>query len=238
MAVQVFWIAALLLPPHLMTIAIATLIVAELAVPALAERSGSTPWHAQHITERYGLFALILLGLSLLASTNAIIDALGDARVLGQLIAIAVLTLVTTAALWWIYFWTPHHHAIGGLRSSLVYGYGHYFIFAAAGALSAGIEVEIDVIRGTSVLTAPYESFAFTVPIAVFLLGTWLFAMRQRADWVVNTVLPASGILVLIDPLIPIPFALTTLILAVVVAVLVWRPPVSRGNLEIDSYKV
>ena len=37
-----------------------------------------TPWHPHHITERYGLFTLILLGESLLASANAIIEALHD----------------------------------------------------------------------------------------------------------------------------------------------------------------
>ncbi|RAF58726.1 low temperature requirement protein A, partial [Burkholderia multivorans] len=119
--------------------ALPVLILAEVAVPIIAERTGNTPWNPHHITERYGLFTLILLGESLLASSNAIIEAIHDADTLAPLISIAVLTLVATAALWWIYFWPPHHDVIGGLASSLAYGYGHYFIFAAAGAFSAGI---------------------------------------------------------------------------------------------------
>ena len=194
--VQVFWLAALLLPAQWMTAAVVAFIIAEISVPVFAERSGSTPWHPQHITERYGLFTLILLGLSLFASTNAIIDAQGDPKLLGRLIGVAALTLVTTAALWWIYFWTPHHHTINGLKSSLAYGYGHFFIFAAASALSAGIEVEIDVTQGQSALALPYASFAYTVPIAIFVLGIWLLAMRQRADHVVNTTMPLAAALV------------------------------------------
>ena len=38
------------------------LVAAELAVPIVAERTGSTPWHPHHITERYGLFTLIVMG--------------------------------------------------------------------------------------------------------------------------------------------------------------------------------
>nr|WP_268932585.1 low temperature requirement protein A [Microbacterium paulum] len=95
--------------------------------------------------------------------------------------------------MWWIYFWPAHHHAIGTLRESIGYGYGHYFIFAAAAAFSAGIEVEIDVLGGESALEAPWASFAYTIPIAVFLIGVWLVAIRPQADRVVNTAIPVTA---------------------------------------------
>ena len=44
---------------------------------------------------RYGLFTLILLGESLLASSNAIIEAVHDTDALGPLISIAALTWLT-----------------------------------------------------------------------------------------------------------------------------------------------
>ncbi|MBN9225597.1 low temperature requirement protein A [Microbacterium sp. SCN 70-27] len=135
------------------------------------------------------------------------------------------LTLIVTAALWWIYFWPPHHVAIGSLRSSLQYGYGHYVIFASAAALSAGIELEIDVITGKSEIPAPWASFAYTIPIAVFILGVWVLAIRRCRDAVVNVVVPVGALLVLIDPIVPVPIALTAVILIGVVAVLVWRAP-------------
>jgi low temperature requirement protein LtrA len=228
--VQVLWLASLLLPAGAFTVALIGLIVAELAVPIVAERRGSTPWHPHHITERYGLFALILLGESLLASANAIIEALNETGTLGPLIGVSILALVVTAALWWIYFWPPHHTAINGMGRSLIYGYGHYFIFAAAGAISAGIEVEIDVITHHSELSPVGASFAYTIPIAVFILGIWLLAIRPSASRPVNVVVPVGAILVLVDPLIGVPFALTAVILTGVVAILVWQQPQAHAR--------
>lgn len=66
-------------------------------------------------------------------------------------------------------------------------------VFAAAGAFSAGIEVEIDVLTGDSELHAPWSSFASSIPLAVFLLGVWAVAIRCNAERIVRTVLPWQG---------------------------------------------
>ncbi len=226
--VQILWLLWLLVPSGAAaTIGFVVLVGAELAVPVIAEKQGNTPWHPHHITERYGLFTLILLGESLLASSNAIIEALHNEQELAPLISIAILTFIATAALWWIYFWPPHHRAIGSLADSLRYGYVHYFVFAAAGAFSAGIEVEIDVLTHHSELTETQASFTVTIPIAVFILGIWWIALRANADRVVNTVVPVGALLVLLDPVIPVPFALTAVFLVAIVIVLVLRPPLT-----------
>lgn len=228
--VQILWLLWLLVPSGAAaTIGFVVLVGAELAVPVIAEKQGNTPWHPHHITERYGLFTLILLGESLLASSNAIIGALHNEQELAPLISIAILTFIATAALWWIYFWPPHHRAIGSLAESLRYGYVHYFVFAAAGAFSAGIEVEIDVLTHHSELTETQASFTVTIPIAVFILGIWWIALRANADRVVNTVVPVGALLVLLDPVIPVPFALTAVFLVAIVVVLVLRPPLTTA---------
>ncbi|WP_435749280.1 low temperature requirement protein A [Microbacterium sp. PMB16] len=237
-AAQVLWILFLLIPSGPQQIvAFVLFALIEIAVPVFAEFRRQTPWHPHHITERYGLFTLIVLGESLLASANAIIDAIDKVDAVGPLIAISVLTLVVTASLWWIYFWPPHHRAISSFRRSLRYGYSHYFVFAAAAAFSAGIEVEIDVLTHHSELSNVAASFTVTIPIAVFLLGIWWIAIREHADRVVNTVVPVGALLVLLDPVLPIPVTLSALILVIIVVVLVLRPPVSRdaANIEIDA---
>ncbi|MCI1017044.1 low temperature requirement protein A [Microbacterium sp. C5A9] len=230
-AVQVLWVLFLLIPSG--TVQIAAFVVfalIEVSVPVFAEYRRQTPWHAHHITERYGLFTLIVLGESLLASANAIVDAGRELESLVPLISISVLTLVVTASLWWIYFWPPHHRAITTFARSLRYGYTHYLVFAAAAAFSAGIEVELDVLTGESHLSNVVASFTVTIPIAIFLLGIWWIAIRESADRVVNTAIPAGALLVLLDPILPIPVAITAVVLAVIVVILVLRPPLPQRS--------
>ena len=225
-ALQVLWIGFLWIPEDLGLLTFVVLAIGEIAVPVIAESRGTTPWHPHHITERYGCFTLILLGESLLASSNAIIEALhGDEVGHGSLILIGVLAFAVTAGLWWIYFWPPHHQTIGGFGQSLVYGYGHYVVFAAAGAFSAGIEVEIDKLVHRSHLSDVAASFTVTVPVAIFILGIWAVAIRTCRDRVVNTLVPAGALLVLLDPLIPVPITLTTVVMVAIVVVLIVRRP-------------
>lgn len=228
--VQVFWLVQLAVPAPISWVVLVMLIGAELAIPIVAERIGSTPWHPHHITERYGLFTLILLGESLLASANAIIEALHTGENRPALIGISALTLITTAALWWIYFWPPHYRAISTFANSLRYGYVHYFVFAAAGALSAGIEIQIDGVTGHTQLSAIAAAFTLSTPIAVFILGIWWIALRQNADPVVNAAVPIGAILVLLAPLGPVPVVLTAGVLIAVVVVLVIRPPLDAAE--------
>ena len=223
--VQLLWIGYLFVPEDLVVPTFVVLALAEIAVPVVAERSGLTSWHPHHITERYGLFTLILLGESLLASANALIEARHEETELASLASIAVLTFVVTAGLWWIYFWPTHHTAVRSFSSSLRYGYTHFFVFAAAGAFSAGIEVEIDAVTHHSVLSDVAASYTVTIPIALFMLGIWWIAMREQADRWVNTAVPLGAVLVLLDPVIPVPFTFTTLIVVAVVVVLVLHPP-------------
>lgn len=231
---QILWIATLPLEGAARYVVVPLLVAGEISVPVIAERQRALPWHPHHITERYGLFTLILLGESLLGSSNAIIEGLRGEHDLVQLVSVAVLTLVSTAALWWIYFWPPHHESIGSLGRSVRYGYTHYFVFAAAGALSAGIEVELDVINGDSKLSDVAAAFTFTVPVAVFILGIWWIAMCDYADRFTNIVIPAGAALILLDPIVPLPFAITSVVLVVMVVVLVVHPTVQRGQGEGD----
>lgn len=229
-SVQLLWLVMLVLPHGVQPYVMVLLVAAELSVPLVAERNGLTPWHPHHVTERYGCFTLIVLGESLLASANAVIGALHDEATLGPLIWIAILALVVTASLWWLYFWPPHHRAITSLRRSLRYGYVHYFVFASAGAFSAGVELEIDQLTQHLELSPALVTLAVSGPVAVFLLGVWWIAIRDHADRVVNTAIPVAAVLVLLDPLLPVPITLTAVIMALLVVVLVLRPPLPEAE--------
>lgn len=229
--VQVLWVAWLAIPVGgAQLVGFVILMLAEISVPVIAENAGRTPWHPHHITERYSLFTLIVLGESLTASTNAIIESLHGGQDFVDLVSIAVLALVVTAGLWWVYFWPEHHRAITSFSSSLRYGYGHYFVFAAAAAFSVGIELEIDQLGEHPVLPAVAASYTVAIPVAVFLLGVWGTAYLNQSDVVVNVAVPVAACLVLLDPVLPLPVAVTAAVIAALVVVLVLRRPVPTAS--------
>ena len=73
---QIGWVGMLLLPSGVRLAAWAVLFACELAVPIWAEREEPTTWHPGHITERYGLFTIIVLGELLLSAFFAAQEAL------------------------------------------------------------------------------------------------------------------------------------------------------------------
>src|SRR3546814_15073179 len=76
------------------------------------------------------------------------IDALNEGEHVPELLTLASSGLVITAAIWWIYFAREQHGGLRKPRDGFVFGYVHYVIFAAVGAVSAGVEVEIDEVSG------------------------------------------------------------------------------------------
>jgi low temperature requirement protein LtrA len=172
------------------------LMAAELAVPVWAELRGRTHWHPHHIAERYGLFTLLLLGESLLASANAIIDALGEGEHVTELLGLAISGIVITAAIWWIYFAREQHDDLTTIRRGFTFGYAHYVIFAAVGAVSAGVEVEIDELSGHSQIPDHWAGLALTLPVAIFLLGAWMLLLRRRVAVWVSVVTVVAAVLI------------------------------------------
>jgi hypothetical protein len=73
-------------------------------------------------------------------------------------------------------------------------------------------------------------AFAVAVPIAVFLLAIWWIAIRRVATPLVNFAVVGGAVLVLVDALLPLPVALTTVVLVAVVVVLVLREPTEPAD--------
>ena len=121
---------------------------------------GGTPWHPGHISERYGLFTLIVLGECIAAATVAMHDASAVARV---------------PPAWWRSSAGPCSSSSpsgGGTSSTrprrgcacraqlaFLWGYGHYFVFASVAALGAGLELAAAGTHGGEG-TAPQRSGA------------------------------------------------------------------------------
>ena len=153
----------------------------ELSVPVWAERAGRTPWHPGHIAERYGLFTIIVLGESVLAATIAVqaaIDGGSGPGVESPLVGIAAGGLLVLFSLWWLYFAKPAEPFLTSSRVAFVWGYGHYFIFAAAAAVGAGLAVNVDYATGHVALSRVGTRAALTVPVAVYLGALWILHLR------------------------------------------------------------
>lgn len=203
-AVQVLWVARLLTDDVVQFWTFFVLMAAELAVPVWAEHHHRTPWHPHHIAERFGLFTLILLGESLLASANAMIDALSEGEHVVELVWLAASGVLITAAIWWIYFARGPADRLRTPRDGFTFGYLHYVVFAAVGAVSAGVEVEIDAVSGHAHISEAVAGLALTLPLAVFLVAVWLVLLRSAVSHGVTVIVLVAAGLIALCGLLPV----------------------------------
>jgi low temperature requirement protein LtrA len=216
--VQVAWVARLALPESWLLPAFLVLAAADLLVPAWAERNGATNWHPHHIAERYGLFTIIVLGESVLSATVAIQSSLDAGHKADGLIALAVAGAIIMYAIWWLYFEQPAHELLSSLPRAFLWGYGHYFVFAAVAAVGAGLAVSVDHQVHTGHLPAIGVGYAIAIPVAVFLVGVWALHIRLGRPGPLGVAFLVTAALVLGTPFTPIPVHLTALLLAALVA--------------------
>ncbi len=222
--VQVGWVARLALPQPWGWLGFLPLAGLDLAVPIWAERSGPrTPWHPGHITERYGLFTLIVLGESVLAATVAVQSAFAAHGPAGALVTISAAGLLLVFGLWWSYFKRPAGEALRA-ASAFAWGYGHYAVFAAAAALGAGLQVAAEVVsRKPSGLGPVGAAFAVALPVAVYLAVVGVLQTRVNPERPVALRFLAAALLVLVaaaaSAALPLPVAI--LAMAAVLGLLV-----------------
>jgi low temperature requirement protein LtrA len=199
--VQLGWLARLALPEDLGLVSFVLLVILDLAVPFWAERTAATSWHPHHISERYGLFTIILLGESVLAATIGVRQALAEGGVSAGLLLVSAAALVTLFALWWLYFLEPAGEGLARNRGrSYLWGYGHYGVFAALAALGAGLEVAVAA-AGHSLDVAPVAlAYAVALPVGSYLVLLWavhaLLGTRSQIRPVV--ILPAAALVLLL----------------------------------------
>jgi low temperature requirement protein LtrA len=217
---QVGWIALLVTPGWWYLAVFALCVALELAVPIWAERGSRTPWHPHHIAERYGLFTIIMMGENVLAATAAVQAEASDGGIDPGLVVLAGGALVIAFAMWWIYFDPPTPRILDSNRHAIPWGYGHYLIFGAVGAFSAGVEVGIDHKAGVAHLTAAGAGLAVALPVAVFLFMVWALHVRpHRFGPVDNAAFLVATVLVLLASLTPVPIPVIAVVMAALVIV-------------------
>ena len=218
---QLLWLLLLARPDSWPIVPLFVLLaLLELAVPIWAERApgGPTVYHPHHIAERYGLFTIIVLGESVSAGALAIRGALDEGEHTAELIRLAVAGLIVVFALWWLYFDRSAHNLLTSLRTSLLWGYGHYFIFTAAAAVGAGLGVSIDYVTHHTEISSVMTGYAIAIPVAVYLFFVWLLHIRPHQSGPMLLACPVAAVLALLTPLAPATLELLAALLIVLTA--------------------
>jgi low temperature requirement protein LtrA len=201
---QIGWIAVLLAPLDAGQTFVfgSALVVVEMSGPVIAERlQGGTPWHVHHIVERYGLLVIITLGegvIGTVASISAVVDHQGWST---DAVLVAVAGVGLTFGLWWMYYIVPSAEILSIARTrSVVWGYGHLFLFAALAAVGAGLHVAAYFIEGESAIGAVGTVLALALPVGIYTLCVYaLYRFLVRVtDWLhLFLLLGTLGILVI-----------------------------------------
>ncbi|WP_329367383.1 low temperature requirement protein A [Streptomyces sp. NBC_01483] len=196
---QIGWLGLLVLPQSGRPWVFLVMAVAEMCVPLYAEKDFVTSWHPHHVSERFGLFTIIVLGETIAASTVAVKSAVDEHDALRELLPIAAGGLLIVFAAWWIYFVVPIHGHLRSNRQSFLWGYGHYLIFSSAAAIGAGLEVAVEEAVGKTQISTLAASAAVTLPTALYFLTVWLLHARHfKVGIAQQLVLPMTALLVIL----------------------------------------
>ena len=166
--------------------------------------------------ERYGLLTIIVLGESILAASVAIQAALGESHGVGPLLPLIAGGLVIVYSMWWLYFDTPKDALENSFPRAVLWGYGHYFIFASVAAVGAGLAVAADRATQHAGVSVTVAGAAIAIPVTVFLWTLWLLN-DQRGYGAMRVVGPIAGLIVLATPFTGHTIPTTAAILAALV---------------------
>jgi low temperature requirement protein LtrA len=189
-------------------------------VPIVATRDLASRWQAEHIAERYGLLTIIVLGESVLAGAMAFTSVADAALSDIQLVLLPVGALLLVFTMWWLYFERSSDDLLTSRQRAFEWGYGHYFIWAAAAAVGAGIAVGVDVLTDHAEVDMATAGAAVAIPVAIYLAGIWALHDLPRPMSRRRLLLTPIGIVcVLLTPLAPQPILTTGVVVGVLLAV-------------------
>jgi low temperature requirement protein LtrA len=182
---QLGWIVLVLIDlPVVTTFALmAPLFVIEIFGPYIAERKAQTPWHVEHIVERYGLLVIITLGeviIGTVAALNALVHGEHGWTVDAALLSVAGVGLAFGC--WWAYFAFPGERTIQNRERVFLFAHGHFLIFPPLAALGAGLHVAAYALEGEAEISDTGVVLSVAIPVAVFILAIYvLYSVLMRS---------------------------------------------------------
>lgn len=216
---------------------VCVLVLVELAGPVIAERrDGGTPWHAHHIVERHGLFAIIALGEGLVGTVAALSAAVEDHGWTTDATLVAVAGTGLTFGMWWVYYVLPSAQVLHAHREkSFVWGYSQMAIVAAIVATGGGLDVAAYFIGHEAHIGAVPTVLSVAVPVGIFIGAIYaLYAyLVGTYDPFHSWLLAGTGAVVLLAILA----ALAGVGMAICLLVLMLAPVVTIVGYEIKGYR-
>ncbi|MGW7084410.1 low temperature requirement protein A [Streptomyces sp. NPDC054871] len=151
----------------------------ELALPVLTQgAAGGTPWHPHHVAERYGLFAIIVLGegvVGTVASSGELLGGADGTHWSGNAIAVVIAGVGLTFGMWWVYFATPFGDVLVHRRGrGYLFGYGHIPLFIGIAGAGAGLHVAGLQLEHHSKLGDVAVVLSLALPVGLYLLMVYL----------------------------------------------------------------
>lgn len=190
-----------------------------------AARIPPSAWQVEtaHFAERFQLFVIIALGESIVA-TGATTSELDVTAARAAAFAVAFLT---TAALWWLYFnyvaqIAQRRLELAARRTEMARdAYTYLHVVIVAGVIVAAVGDEVAIAHPTTLLS-PAEIATVAAGPCLYLLALALFRRRVAGTFAPKRIAGAAGCAAagVLGHVIPA-LALTSLVLAVVVAVIV-----------------
>ncbi len=105
--------------------------------------------------------------------------------------------------MWWMYFCREEHLQTSDLNRALVWGYGHFVIFAAGAAVGSGFAILVDIVAHKAHVGIVAGEYAVAIPVAIYMCGLWFVRDRFNLAGKVHFVLPAFAALILLVPPTP-----------------------------------
>ncbi|MFE9696089.1 low temperature requirement protein A [Streptomyces sp. NPDC006270] len=167
------------LPIAVVFVAFAVLGTLELVLPVLTQGSaGGTPWHPHHVAERYGLFAIIVLGEGVVGTVASSGDLLGGGdgtHWTWNAVAVVVAGVGLTFGMWWVYFLTPFGDIlVHRRRRGYLFGYGHIPLFIGVAGAGAGLHVAGLYLEHHAEISGIAVVLALAVPVGLYVLVVYL----------------------------------------------------------------
>lgn len=154
LVLQCMWISWLFLPSSIQTPALFTFIVAELIMPIWARSEQFNNWHPEHLAERYGLLTIIVLGEGMVGVSTTMQHFITQPTYhTGSIFLLCAFLISLLFFSWWLYFNIPFNEILARehrRHNLILFGYGHFFIFASLAGLGASLNLVPNAIAHAS----------------------------------------------------------------------------------------